>query len=91
MSRSGYYAWRDRAPSAREVSDAHLTDTVRAVHAESREAYGSPRVHSELRLGLGVRCGRKRIARLMRLAGLRGIAAYPRACQMVCVRGVPRL
>ncbi len=78
VSRSGYYAWRRRRASARDVGDAYLTNTILRVHAESRASYGAPRVHAELRLGLGARCGRKRVARLMRLAGLRGIAAQPK-------------
>jgi len=73
VSRSGYYEWRDRPPSPRLVADAHLEDRVRAAFAASRRTYGAPRVHAELRLGLGLRCGRKRIARLMRGAGLVGV------------------
>ena len=73
VSTSGYYEWRGRAPSVRAVADAALTVQIREIHADSRATYGVPRVHAELRLGCGVRCGRKRIARLMRIAGLRGI------------------
>ena len=73
VSRSGYYDWRHRQPSALDVTDAWLTNTILAVHADSRCSYGSPRVHAELRLGLGIRCGRKRVARLMRQAGIAGI------------------
>jgi transposase InsO family protein len=47
--------------------------TITEIHTMSRYSYGAPRVHAELRLGLGVRCGRKRVARLMRLAGIAGI------------------
>ena len=43
------------------------------MHRDSRGTYGSPRVHAELRLGLGLRCGRKRVARLMRAAGMAGL------------------
>lgn len=73
VSRSGYYDWRHCRPSDRDVADAWLTNTILAVHADSRCSYGSPRVHAELRLGLGVRCGRKRVARLMRQAQIAGI------------------
>jgi putative transposase len=73
VSRAGFYESRSRAPSARAVADAELGETITAIHAESRGSYGAPRVHAELGMGLGVRCGRKRVARLMRLAGLRGI------------------
>ena len=73
VSKSGYYAWRDRPLSARAVADAELTERITTIHAESRGTYGAPRVHAELRLDHGVRCGRKRIARLMRAAGLEGV------------------
>jgi putative transposase len=73
VSRSGYYDWSTRAPSLRTVADAALADTIIAVHADSRGTYGSPRVHAELRLGIGIRCGRKRVARIMRASGLRGV------------------
>jgi len=61
-------------PSRRARTDADLTIQIRAVHKESRGRYGAPRVHAELR-HLGHRHGRKRIARLMRSAGLAGRAA----------------
>src|SRR4051812_35310407 len=54
VSRAGYYGWRDRPPSARSVADADLSQTIARVHRDSRGTYGSPRVHAELRLGLGV-------------------------------------
>jgi putative transposase len=73
VSKSGYYARRVRPPSARAVADATLTATIRAIHAGSRGTYGAPRVHAELAHGHGVRCGRKRVARLMRAAGLVGV------------------
>jgi putative transposase len=78
VSKSGYYAWRGRPPSERRRQDALLTEKIREIHSRSRETYGYPRVHAELR-SLGVRCGRRRVARLMRAAGLRG-----------CVRGKKR-
>jgi len=71
VSRSGYYAWRERPPSKRSREDAALTAKIHEIHRRSRETYGSPRVHAELR-ALGTRCGRKRVERLMRQAGLRG-------------------
>lgn len=75
VSQSGYYEWRERPPSARDVDDAWLTNMILGVHTESRCSYGAPRVHAELRLGLGLRCGRKRVARLMRQAAICGISA----------------
>lgn len=71
VSRAGYYAWRVRPPSARSRADAALSAQIRHVHAESRGTYGTPRIHAELRES-GVRCGRKRVARLLGLARLRG-------------------
>jgi putative transposase len=73
VSASGYYEWRGRAPSARAVADAALTAQIVMIHAMSRGTYGVPRVHAELRLGRDVHCGRKRVARLMKLAALHGI------------------
>ena len=80
VSRSGFYAWRGpggtgRPPCARAVADAALTERIRAIHAASFETYGSPRVHAELadpRGPYGIRCSRKRVARLLRRAGLVG-------------------
>ena len=75
VSRSGFYEWRGRAPSARQVADEQLTATITEVQVASRGIYGAPRVHAELRLGLGLACGRKRVARLMRTGGLSGVCA----------------
>ena len=71
VSEAGYYAWRQRPPSAHAVADKMLLKRVRTIHASSRQTYGVPRVHAELRAG-GEKHGRKRIARLMRAAGLVG-------------------
>ena len=71
VSRSGYYAWRQRPPAARARSDHALSQQIRAIHAESRGTYGTPRIWAELR-ETGVPCSRKRVARLLRLAGLQG-------------------
>ena len=54
VSKAGYYAWAGRPPSARAVADAALLKRIRTVHLSSRETYGSPRVHAELR-GVGER------------------------------------
>ncbi len=74
VSPSGYYEWRGRVPSARAVVDAALSTQIVEIHTMSRGSYGVPRMHLELRLGRGVRCGRKRIARLMRAAHVQGIS-----------------
>jgi len=71
VSRSGYYAWRDRPPCARTEDDQALDVQIRAIHTASRGTYGTPRVHAALR-ATGIRCGRKRVARLLRDAGLAG-------------------
>jgi putative transposase len=73
VSSSGYYAWRSRALSSRALSDAALTERMRQIHEESRGTYGVPRIHAELAFA-GVHVGRKRVARLMRAAGLQGIS-----------------
>jgi putative transposase len=73
VSPGGYYAWCSRQVSARSKSDAELTQRIRAIHENSHGTYGSPRVHAEL-IDLGIRVGRKRVARLMRAAGLVGVS-----------------
>ena len=71
VSEAGYYAWRHRPPSAHAQADAALLKRVRTIHTGSHETYGSPRVHAELQAA-GEQHGRKRVARLMRAAGLVG-------------------
>ena len=73
VSTTGYYAWRSRLPSARAVADDALLRRVRTIHAVSRGTYGAPRVHAELRAE-GRAVGKKRIARLMRVAGIAGVS-----------------
>lgn len=72
VSPSGYWAWANRPPSERARRDAGLTAEIRRIHERSRGTYGVPRVHAELRFE-GTRCGRKRVARLMRAEGLEGV------------------
>ena len=71
VSKAGYYAWRDRLPSAYARADEALLARIKTVHISSRQTYGAPRIPAELRAA-GERHGRKRIARLMRVAGLVG-------------------
>jgi putative transposase len=73
VSTSGYYEWRSRRPSDRDLADAHLIDEIRALHAAARGTYGIRRVHAELVLGRRLRIGHCRVERLMRLAGLQGV------------------
>jgi putative transposase len=72
VSPSGFWAWTTRPPSARARADAALTGEIRRIHERSRGTYGVPRVHAEL-ADEGTRCSRKRVARLMRLAGIEGV------------------
>jgi hypothetical protein len=73
VSSSGYHAWVKRQPSRRAETDAALTVEIRAAHAASRGTYGAPRVHAEL-AARGIQVGRKRVARLMRQAGVAGVS-----------------
>ncbi len=70
VGRSGYYAWRDGPSSAREQVNQTLLGQIQSAYQASRQTYGSPRVYQVLR-GQGVACGRHRVARLMRQAGIR--------------------
>ena len=63
VSRSGYYAWRGRPPSEREMANRELYEKIKAVYEESNQVYGSPRIHSELERR-GVACSENRVARL---------------------------
>jgi putative transposase len=73
VSASGYYAWQRRSASARTVKDQELLDQIRTLHRQSHGTYGTPRIHRDLRAA-GVRVGRKRVARLLKQAGLRGVS-----------------
>jgi putative transposase len=73
VSRSGYYDWLGRPASPRAQENVHLLKLIEQIHVESRETYGSPRVHAELTLGLGLSVNLKRVARLMRHAGIQGL------------------
>ena len=77
VSPSGYYAWRSRGLSRRQQEDHRLLEQIRGIWEGSGRTYGSPRVWAELRAA-GVRCGRKRVVRLMRQAGLVGAYHRPR-------------
>ncbi len=71
VSRSGYYAWRDRKPSSRALEDKQITERIQIIHENSRGTYGYIRVTMVLKQE-GLCCGKKRVARLMREQGLSG-------------------
>ncbi len=71
VSQSGYYAWRGREPSPRAQEDARIGERIQLIHETSRGIYGYPRVMRSLR-NEGIRCGKKRVARIMRQKGLKG-------------------
>lgn len=73
VSRSGFYAWCNRSPSARALADAALTERISSIHQASKETYGAPRIHAEL-ADDGIQVGRKRVERLMKAAGLKGVS-----------------
>jgi putative transposase len=87
VSRAGFYAWSRRAPSARARRDRELLALIRQIHDESRGSYGWPRMYAELR-HRGVRVSRKRVARLMRQAGLSGLLLRRRGKTTIRVPGV---
>ncbi len=72
VSRSGYYAWCKRTPSRRAQDNQRLAEQIKAVHQESEQTYGSPRIYHELK-AQGIPCSEKRIARLMRLSGMSAV------------------
>jgi putative transposase len=82
VSPSGFYAWRKRPPSKREQEDKTLTQEIKKIHQKSKGTYGAPRIQAEL-AEQGLHVGRKRVARLMRADGLRGVSRrkVPRTTQ----------
>jgi hypothetical protein len=72
VTRQGFYAWKRRPPSARELADRELAERIRQIYSASEGIYGGPRIYSELKLGEGIAVGKKRVARLMRELGIRG-------------------
>jgi putative transposase len=87
VSRAGYYAWRDRPILPRERRDRELTALIGQIHDDSEGSYGWPPIHAELR-SRGVRVSRKRVARLMRQAGLSGLLVRRRGKTTIRVPGV---
>lgn len=72
VSYSGYYAWKSREPSSRERENQQLGEQIKGIHEASRKTYGAPRVLRALRDD-GIRCGKNRVARIMRENGIRGV------------------
>ena len=72
VAESGYYAWLHAQPNTRQQTDEQLLSDIQAIYQQNRRLYGSPRIHAELKKR-GWRCGRKRVARLMRQAHLRSV------------------
>ena len=73
VSRSGFYAWSKRSPSARAIADAELIGRIKAIHRASKETYGAPRIHAELSED-DIQVGRQRVERLMKAAGWKGVS-----------------
>jgi transposase InsO family protein len=73
VNRTGFHNWERRAPSDRALEDAWLTEKIKRIHDASRGLYGAPRIHAELRMEHNIRVGRKRVARLMKAAGISGV------------------
>ena len=106
VSTCGYYAWRTRPRSERARTDAELNVRIQAIHTRSHATYGAPRIHAEL-ADLGIRVGRKRVARLMEVAGIYGVSRRKwittttpdrstrssdvRVAQQLCLLGILRM
>jgi len=88
VSRTGFHNWERRAPSDRALSDAWLTEKIKQIHDASRGVYGVPRIHAELRIEHGIRVGRKRVARLMKAAGISGVRPRKRWRTTIRIPGI---
>lgn len=73
ISTSGYYDWRDRPASTHARQEVELRARIHGIYERSHRTYGARRVHAELREAYGIHIARKRVARLMRRAGLKGV------------------
>ena len=73
VNRTSFHDWERRAPSDRALTDAWLSEKIKAIHEAKRKVYGAPRIHAELAMAHGVRVGRKRVERLMKGAGISGL------------------
>jgi putative transposase len=82
VSTSGFYTWKDRKPSLRAREDAVFTGKIREYHKLSRHTYGSPRILTDL-AEEGIHVGRKRVARIMKAAGLAGVSRRKGTCTTI--------
>ena len=88
VSRTGFHNWERRAPSDRALTDAWLTEKIKQIHDASRGVYGAPRIHAELRMDHDIRVGRKRVARLMKAAGISGVRPRKRWKTTIRIPGI---
>jgi putative transposase len=88
VNRTAFYAWTRRAPSDRETENVALTARIVEIHTENLKAYGSRRIHAELRFADGLRVGRSRVERLMREAKISGLVKRRRGKTTISVPGV---
>jgi putative transposase len=88
VNRTGFQNWERRAPSDRALADAWLTEKITQIHDASRGVYGAPRIHAELRMEHGIRVGRKRVARLMKAAGISGVRPRKRWKTTIRIPGI---
>src|SRR5438874_9865072 len=88
VNRTAFHNWERRAPSDRALQDAWLSERIKQIHEYSRGTYGVPRVHAELRLEYGIRISRKRVARLMKAAGISGIRPRKRWKTTIRIPGI---
>lgn len=88
VNRTGFHNWERRAPSDRALQDAWLTEKIKQIHAASRGVYGAPRIHAELRMEHDIRVGRKRVARLMKAAGISGVRPRKRWKTTIRIPGI---
>ena len=88
VSRTGFHNWERRAPSDRALTDAWLTEKITQIHDGSRGVYGVPRIHAELRMEHDVRVARKRVARLMTVAGIAGVRPRKRFKTTIRIPGI---
>jgi putative transposase len=88
VNRTAFHNWEHRAPSDRALTDAWLTDKIKQIFDASRGVYGAPRIHAELRMEHGIHVGRKRVARLMKAAGIAGVRPRKRWRTTIRIPGI---